>query len=120
MAGCRDIAGYVSFHTVRDNARGGDVSVFIRENLSCIKISEFSLVDPTIESCMVIVEIDNSFSIFTSGIYTHSIITSKNAFRHVETLFVQGNQVRNDQNKPSFMLIKKKRTISTNLITLDE
>ena len=74
MAGCRDIAGYVSFHTARDNDRGGDVS--IRENLSCIKLSEFSLVDPTIESCMVIVEIDNSFSIFTSGIYTHSNITS--------------------------------------------
>ena len=29
------------------------------------------------------------------------------AFRHVETLFVQGNQVRTDQNKPSFLVIKK-------------
>ena len=29
------------------------------------------------------------------------------AFRHVETLFVQGNQVRTDQNKPTFLLIKK-------------
>ena len=29
------------------------------------------------------------------------------AFRHVETLFVQGNQVRTDQNKPSFLLTKK-------------
>ena len=25
------------------------------------------------------------------------------AFRHVETLFVQGNQVRTDQNKPPFL-----------------
>ena len=33
-------------------------------------------------------------------------ITNK-AFRHVETLFVQGNQVRTDQNKPFFLLIKK-------------
>ena len=30
------------------------------------------------------------------------------AFRHVETLFVQGtDQVRTDQNKPLFLLIKK-------------
>ena len=29
------------------------------------------------------------------------------AFRHVETLFVQGKQVRTDQNKPSFLLTKK-------------
>ena len=29
------------------------------------------------------------------------------AFRHVETSFVQGNQVRTDQNKPSFLLTKK-------------
>ena len=29
------------------------------------------------------------------------------AFRYVETLFVQGNQVRTDQNKPPFLLIKK-------------
>ena len=35
------------------------------------------------------------------------------AFRHVETLFVQGNQVRTDQNKPPFL-------VSTNLITLAE
>ena len=28
-------------------------------------------------------------------------------FRHEETLFVQGNQVRADQNKPSFLLRKK-------------
>ena len=29
------------------------------------------------------------------------------AFRHLETLFVQGNQVRTDQNKPPFLVIKK-------------
>jgi len=29
------------------------------------------------------------------------------AFRYVETLFVQGNQVRTDQNKSSFLLTKK-------------
>ena len=29
------------------------------------------------------------------------------AFRHVETLFVQFNQVRTDQNKPPFLLTKK-------------
>ena len=29
------------------------------------------------------------------------------AFRRVETLFVQGNQVRNDQNKPPFLSTKK-------------
>ena len=28
------------------------------------------------------------------------------AFRHVETLFVQDNQVRTDPNKPHFLLIK--------------
>ena len=33
---------------------------------------------------------------------------SYKAFRHVETLFVQGNQVRTDQNKPPFLLIKNK------------
>ena len=32
---------------------------------------------------------------------------TKKAFRHVGTLFVQGNQVRTDQNKPSFLLRKK-------------
>ena len=29
------------------------------------------------------------------------------AFRHVKTLFVQGNQVRTDQNKPSLFFNKK-------------
>jgi len=29
------------------------------------------------------------------------------AFRHVETLFVQGNQIRTDQNKPPFLLPDK-------------
>ena len=29
------------------------------------------------------------------------------AFRHVETSFVQGNQVRTDQDKPLFLVIKK-------------
>ena len=29
------------------------------------------------------------------------------AFRHVETLFVQGNQVRTNQNKLTFLVIKK-------------
>ena len=29
------------------------------------------------------------------------------AFRHVETLFVEGNQVRTDQNKPHFFGDKK-------------
>ena len=57
------------------------------------------------------------------------------AFRHVETFFVQGNQVRTDQNKPHFLVIKKWLTIvnlffyyqtrrfiliSTNLIALNE
>ena len=28
------------------------------------------------------------------------------AFRHVKTLFVQGNQVRTDQNEPPFLLTK--------------
>ena len=28
-------------------------------------------------------------------------------FRHVETLFVQGNQICTDQNKPTFLLIRK-------------
>ena len=30
------------------------------------------------------------------------------AFQHVETLFVQGNHVRMNQNKPYFLLTKKK------------
>ena len=43
------------------------------------------------------------------------------AFRRVETLFVQGNQVRTDLNKPPFLLPKRRFVlISTNLITLDE
>ena len=33
--------------------------------------------------------------------------TGNKAFRHIETLFVQGNQVRTDQNKPPFLVIKK-------------
>ena len=28
-------------------------------------------------------------------------------FRHIETLFVPGNQIRTDQNKPTFLLPKK-------------
>ena len=42
------------------------------------------------------------------------------AFRHVETLFVQGNQVRTDQNRHPFYQQKRFVLISTNLITLDE
>ena len=32
---------------------------------------------------------------------------SYKAFRHVETVFVQGNQVGTDQNKPHFLITKK-------------
>ena len=28
-------------------------------------------------------------------------------FQHVETLFIQGNQVRTDENIPHFLVIKK-------------
>ena len=33
--------------------------------------------------------------------------SNNKAFRHVETIFVQGNQVRTDQNKPTFLLTKR-------------
>ena len=33
--------------------------------------------------------------------------TLNKTFRHVETLFVQGNQVRTNLNKPPFLVIKK-------------
>ena len=44
-----------------------------------------------------------------SGLYYDlcSHVLCNKAFRHVETLFVQGDQVRTDQNKPSFLLTKK-------------
>ena len=35
-------------------------------------------------------------------------LLNNKAFRHVEIVFIQGNQVRTDQNKPPFLLIKKK------------
>ena len=35
------------------------------------------------------------------------LLFSYEEFRHVETLFVQDNQVRTDQNKPPFLLPKK-------------
>ena len=49
----------------------------------------------------------------TTGAKIDFQLRSNKAFRHVKTLFVQGNQVRTDQ-KRRFVLI------STNLITLDE
>ena len=42
------------------------------------------------------------------------------AFRHVETLFVQVNQVRADQNKSLFVLFLRFVLVSTNLSTLYE
>ena len=33
--------------------------------------------------------------------------TAYEAFSHVETLFVEGNQVHTDQNKPKFFINKK-------------
>ena len=38
---------------------------------------------------------------------TQHIKDAYKAFQHVETLFVQGNQVRTDQKKPPFLVIKK-------------
>ena len=43
----------------------------------------------------------------TNPTYWHEHRGKNKAFRHVETSFVQGNQVRTDQNKPYFLLTKK-------------
>ena len=53
--------------------------------------------------------------------YLSDRLSTNKVFRHVKTLFVQGNQVRTDQNKPSILLTKNRFVlISTDLITLDE
>ena len=35
------------------------------------------------------------------------LLSINKAFQHVETLFIQGNEVCTDQNKPAFLLTKK-------------
>lgn len=48
-----DIDGYKSFHSFRCGRRSGGVSVFVRESFSAFKLDEFSVVDNTVESCVV-------------------------------------------------------------------
>ena len=52
-------------------------------------------------------EIFQSSSTYRNMFCTYEYFIRNKAFRHVETLFVQGNQVRTDQNKPALLLIKK-------------
>ena len=40
--------------------------------------------------------------------HVHYIVLRYKSFRHVQTLSIQGNQVRTDQNKHPFLLTKEK------------
>ena len=48
-----DIDGYLSFHTFRTEGKSGGVSIFVKNCYSATKLSEFCLVNNTIESCTV-------------------------------------------------------------------
>ena len=57
------LENYYGFHTYREgpNARGGGVSIFSRDNLSCSKITELSLCNENIESCAIKINFGGKF-----------------------------------------------------------
>ena len=69
---CGDIEGYVGYHSYRDNKRGGGVSVYVRDNISCTCNLKFSLSLDYIETCCVEVfpiSGDTSLNVTIIGIY---------------------------------------------------
>ena len=64
-----NIEVYNCFHTVRNtNTPAGGISLFIRKNLSSIKIDELSFSNDTIEICTVQTEINNQ-NLIILGVY---------------------------------------------------
>lgn len=53
-----------SFHTMRQNGRGGGVSVFVREDRSAKKLDHLSICTDTIESCVVKCHLNTDVIIF--------------------------------------------------------
>ena len=59
-----NIDGYTAFHTIRSDKRSGGVSIFVHNNVSVSKITELSLCTPSIESCVVSLEISSTHNLF--------------------------------------------------------
>ena len=82
-----NIEGYKSFHSFRCGRRSGGVSVFVRESLSCHKLNEFSVVNDTIESCVVKISLV-SLNFFIFAVYrphSDNICNFTNALQTVLT-----------------------------------
>ena len=64
-----NVDGYTAFHTIRSNKWSGGVSVFVNNNVTVSKITELSLCTPSIESCVVSLEISSTYNFFILAIY---------------------------------------------------
>ena len=53
-----NLNGYVAFHTIREIGRSGGVSIFVKNDVQCKLINEFSLSNSFMESCTVEISIN--------------------------------------------------------------
>ena len=64
-----DIAGYHSFHSIREHKNGGGISLFIKENLICEELNLISRNDEFLEICAIKVNISSSCRIAIIAVY---------------------------------------------------
>ena len=63
-----DMNGYLSYHTIRNHARSGGVSIYVKNNLVSNIMPDLCKCDETIEICSVSIQINN-FPLNILGIY---------------------------------------------------
>ena len=56
---CFDIPGYNSYHVVRENRRGGGISIFVKVSMASSSLKEFSLTSETMEINTVKLELNS-------------------------------------------------------------
>ena len=66
---CFDMSGYNSYHVLRENRRGGGISIFVKISVTSSSLKEFSLISETIEINTVNLELNTSLSINIVGVY---------------------------------------------------
>ena len=85
--GSCNIEGYHSYHTTRKGGRGGGVSAFCHNSLNTQYIQQGSIINNTVESCMVQV-INKEHNITVLGIYRPHSDVIQNFTEEVERLLL--------------------------------
>ena len=66
---CSSIQSYDDYHTVRQNKKGGGVSIYVRNKYKSSKLNNLSGIYSTFEACTVILKVNESFEIYIVCLY---------------------------------------------------